>query len=545
MKSIYYIISAFTLLLTGCTDFLDRSPYNDLSGNTVWTSDANALMQLNGVYKQTKNGWSMQGYCYHFTCFGPDGYDYFRNSNIEMATATTRDGIFLAAYQDYYKVINAANDAIANLTDNPNITPKLRERMIGEARFLRGFSYFMLWQLYGGVIILDKPTQPIDTYLPRNTADQVRDFVIEDFKDAIERLPLEYSESEYGRITQGAAVAMLGRTYLYDQRWGDAATELHKLMEEPYKYDLVEDYTKLFDWKYERNTEYIYALSFIAQIGYGTAYDSWYGNRSSFINGESYSLGSHIPFETSTYADGSPIDLSTRPKRSNYRDEVSFGNDLIQWYANVINSPKKLDKRIGANMILPSATYYGKDSKYFKVYWPYEAHVNDDPQALGVTFNDFATYSWRKFVCVGDEGYWAYQGPTDIPLIRFADVLLMYAEAKNEELAAPTDDVYDALNRVRKRAGLNELSGLDKTAMRKAIRMERFHEFPGEGHLFFDVRRWRTAHTNDPVFGLNHDVYQFTGEKLFTRSFPEKFYLWPIPEAERDLNPKLDQNEGW
>jgi len=179
------------------------------------------------------------------------------------------------------------------------------------------------------------------------------------------------------------------------------------------------------------------------------------------------------------------------------------------------------------------------------VYWPYEAHVNDDPQALGVTFNDFATYSWRKFVCVGDEGYWAYQGPTDIPLIRFADVLLMYAEAKNEELAAPDDDIYDAVNRVRKRAGLNELSGLDKTAMRKAIRMERFHEFPGEGHLFFDVRRWRTAHTNDPVFGLNHDVYQFTGEKLFTRSFPEKFYLWPIPEAERDLNPKLDQNEGW
>ena len=212
MKSIYYIISAFTLLLTGCTDFLDRSPYNDLSGNTVWTSDANALMQLNGVYKQTKNGWSMQGYCYHFTCFGPDGYDYFRNSNIEMATATTRDGIFLAAYQDYYKVINAANDAIANLTDNPNITPKLRERMIGEARFLRGFSYFMLWQLYGGVIILDKPTQPIDTYLPRNTADQVRDFVIEDFKDAIERLPLEYSESEYGRITQGAADVLIFTT---------------------------------------------------------------------------------------------------------------------------------------------------------------------------------------------------------------------------------------------------------------------------------------------------------------------------------------------
>ena len=124
--------------------------------------------------------------------------------------------------------------------------------MIGEARFLRGFSYFILWQLYGGVIILDKPTQPSETYLPRNTADEVRDFVIEDFKDAIERLPLEYNDSENGRITKGAAVAMLGRTYLYDKRWKDAADELHKLMEEPYKYDLVEDYTKLFDWKYEK-----------------------------------------------------------------------------------------------------------------------------------------------------------------------------------------------------------------------------------------------------------------------------------------------------
>lgn len=102
-----------------------------------------------------------------------------------------------------------------------------------------------------------------------------------------------------------------------------------------------------------------------------------------------------------------------------------------------------------------------------------------------------------------------------------------------------------AVNRVRRRAGLKIWQDWIKKECVRLFVWNVSMNSPGEGHLFFDVRRWRTAHTNDPVFGLNHDVYQFTGEKLFTRSFPEKFYLWPIPEAERDLNTKLDQNEGW
>lgn len=338
---------------------------------------------------------------------------------------------------------------------------------------------------------------------------------------------------------------MLGKTYLYAEQWSNAATEFEKLTKSPFKYALFNEYNKLFDHKSENNSEYIYAVTFIAQLGYGTAYDSWYGNRSCYINGESYALGSHIPFETSTYKDGSTINLSSRPKKSNYSTEESFGDALIQWYADVISSPKQLDKRIGANLILPSALYFGNGNKYYKVYWPYESNLDKNPEPLKVTFNNFATYSWRKFVCEGDEGYWAYQGPTDIPLIRYADVLLMYAEAQNEALAAPDQSVYDAINDVRGRAGLDPVSSLSKENMRKAIRLERFHEFPGEGHLFFDVRRWKTAHTSDPVFGLNGTVYQFTGEKLFTRKFPEKFYKWPIPQAERDLNPNLTQNPGW
>src|SRR5690606_29565058 len=103
-------------------------------------------------------------------------------------------------------------------------------------------------------------------------------------------------------------------------------------------------------------------------------------------------------------------------------------------------------------------------------------------------------------------------GPTNLPVIRFADVLLMYAEAVNET-SGPTPGVYDAVDRVRERAGVEPLTtlkpGISKEEMRREIWLERFREFMYENVLFFDVRRWKVAHTDDPVFGLNHTEVDF------------------------------------
>jgi hypothetical protein len=88
-------------------------------------------------------------------------------------------------------------------------------------------------------------------------------------------------------------------------------------------------------------------------------------------------------------------------------------------------------------------------------------------------------------------------------------------------------------------------AGLTQEQMRRNIWLERLKEFPGEGILYFDVKRWRTAATTDPIFGLNHDELDFRGEKFYTKVFAEKNYLWPIPAQELDLNPKMDQNPGW
>ncbi|HLR38280.1 MAG TPA: RagB/SusD family nutrient uptake outer membrane protein, partial [Chitinophagaceae bacterium] len=239
---------------------------------------------------------------------------------------------------------------------------------------------------------------------------------------------------------------------------------------------------------------------------------------------------------------GSSIDMATMPNRENYSNEYEYGLDLISWYQK---SFKNADKRLNANVIMPGATFIGDENTVYKLYWPYAEHANDDPPAYRTNWSDQALFPWRKFVNVGEENQQRWDSPNDIPIIRYADILLMYAEAKNEA-EGPTAKAINAVNKVRQRAGIVGLSnGLSQEELRHHIRMERLRELPGEGHLYLDVRRWRTAHTNDPVFGLNNEVLDFRGKKIFKRVFNERQYLWPIPEQAIEINDKLEQNPGW
>ena len=196
---------------------------------------------------------------------------------------------------------------------------------------------------------------------------------------------------------------------------------------------------------------------------------------------------------------------------------------------------------------MPGGTYRGVNEITVKVYWPYAANVSATPPALRTTWTTVAVIPIRKFLTQGMESTInTSTGPTNFPLIRFADVLLMYAEALNEA-NGPTADVYKAVNRIRARAGVvNFPTGLTKDAMRREIWLERYRELMFETHLYFDVKRWKLAHTADPVFGLNRPELDFRLKPLFTRVFDQnRDYLWPIPGAEMDLNPQLTQNPGW
>jgi len=231
------------------------------------------------------------------------------------------------------------------------------------------------------------------------------------------------------------------------------------------------------------------------------------------------------------------------PREADYANEYDYGMDLIEWYQN---SFKDVDDRAHANVIIPGFTFLGNQNLTYTVYWPYAAHANDESPAYRIEFSSYALYSWRKMVMTGDDNLQRWDAPIDIPLIRYADVLLMYAEALNE-LNGSSSHIYDAINEVRNRAGVVDLeAGLSQDEIRRAIWKERLKELAGEGHLFFDVRRWRQAATDDPLFGLNHEILDFRGLPLsYKRVFTEKDYLWPIPQQEIDINNNLQQNPGW
>lgn len=541
MKKVLYIIFSIVILIGCDSNFLDTQPYDAVGSETIWTSDENAERGVNGIYNALKRPNAFGDFALKFGRLGPAGLNH-NGGSVVQGNSTSRDGIYLSSYENLYRIINYANDAISSLTENENVSKELADRLRGEAHFLRGLSYFYLWELYGGVIILDKPISPSETYLPRNTADEVKQLIINDFTNAIDLLPVTHPDADHGRATQGAAVAMLGKTYLYDEQWSKAAEQFSKLMTQPYNYQLLDEYGHLFDFKWEDNNEYIFALQYVMEPDLGSDYDMRYGGRSTNTAGWNTSIATWTLVNSYTKQDGTPIDMSTMPKLDDYPDDYELGLDLIPWYQATFEN---VDKRLHANVIMPGSTFVGNENEVYMVNWPYADHANDDPPAYRTNWSDQALFPWRKFVNVGEENQRRWDSPNDLPLIRYADVLLMYAEAKNEA-DGPSAEAINTVNQVRERAGVVGLPlGVSQSELRHYIRMERLRELPGEGHLYFDVRRWETAHTDDPVFGLNHDVLDFRGKKIFTRVFTEKNYLWPIPEEEMEINNNLEQNPGW
>src|SRR5690554_2794407 len=286
MKKVIIITGMITAILAGCQqDFLDRTPYDAISSQNAWISDNNAIMAINGIYRTLLHDNVFGGFFYFYSNLGPDGYGFFRDESIQRGLSTNRHGLYQGTYTMLYRVIKYSNDAVHNLQDNPNISSDLANRLLGEVKFFRGISYFYLWQLYGGVIILDEPVEPSETYLSRVSTDEVRNFIISDFVDAAERLPDGYSGADVGRVTKGAALTMLGKTYLYDEQWEKAAEQFARVVNE-FNYDLVEDYSQLFTAENENNSEIIFSIQCVMEPGLGSSYDMWYGGRSIRTSGQ-------------------------------------------------------------------------------------------------------------------------------------------------------------------------------------------------------------------------------------------------------------------
>ncbi|MFT4032595.1 MAG: RagB/SusD family nutrient uptake outer membrane protein [Siphonobacter sp.] len=579
MKKIFIFA---TLLLCGCREnVLDTSPYDSVSSATMWATDNLTDLGVTGVYNALRININTSGASgnelYHLDRFGVGSQGRDADALL-MGTITTSSSLFSDNYKQLFEGINRANDAITNIPlKSPSATEK-KARLVAECKFLRAYYYHRLNQLYKGVPLFLEPITTENAKRARSTEAEIWNAVIQDLTDAINEpnLPDKYAKGNalYGHVTKGAAYALRGKVYMYLQKWAEAAADFSKVKDAGYS--LFSDYITLFKQANEQCDEMIFSIQNIAVSGYGSTTQFFCGTRSSYGSCWNTYLISPNVVDLYENADGSPFNWDTViPGYSSMtpaQREVFFlrdnlttaeitaatnrGADMSKYLPSgneerILKAYANRDPRLAANVITPYSTYLGTYNSLNATVtsrWPYrsEAATGGD---LRTDTQSYFYYLHRKFVYEGiSETVNRAYGPTDFPIIRYADVLLMWAEALNEQ--GNTADAIDLVNQVRARAKVGLLNASAATTvssqadLRERIRDERRREFVNEGINFFDEMRWKTW--KDKVFYSGAGIKQVWGANVQTYSWKGDYiYTWPIPQTEIEMNSLLTQNEGW
>lgn len=514
------LVMCVGLASAACDDsFLTTLPPDQLSDEVFWQEERDAVLSVNAIYPflygwevmefdaASDNAWAHKSF---------DDWYLIGNGTVDAGNGTVA-GIF----NDSYRAIRRANELLANIDRIENMNADLNQRIKGEARFHRAYHYNLLANLFGDVpLILDPISISESQELTRTPRSQVIDQVLQDLDVAASALPITYPAAETGRATRGAAFALKARAALWDSRWQVAADAAAEVMKPEYGYSLHPNYTDLFRYAGEDSDEHILVDRHMSGQRSHGAFTS-YGPRS--LQGGSDVVPLRSLVDSYRMSDGLPIDQSPL-----YDEDDPYANRDLRMYGT---------------LLYPGAEFAGE------IY----NSLPDSPTADRVKndFNATATgYQQIKYVDPEDFQDNRSNSGIDFILIRYADVLLMYAEAK-VELGQIDQTVYDAINQVRDRAGLPDLTGPhSQDALREIVRQERRVELALEGLRMFDLRRWRIAEQVMPGRSYGIDFINASGQVetvLGDQRFfdPARDYLWPIPLKELDLISGITQNPGY
>ncbi|WDF69326.1 RagB/SusD family nutrient uptake outer membrane protein [Sphingobacterium oryzagri] len=565
----FFMALALFCMISCEKGLLDTLPRTQVLTANMWNTDNLTDQGVNGVYQALKLGQTLYKYDQYVTLQPRD------NQVLLNGTATSSSGIFSSEWQSLYEGVHTANNAIWGITNVSPSAVEKKQRYLAEVKFLRAFFYYRLNQLYKGVPIYLEPIAWDNVLHSRNTEQEVWDQILTDLNECIAEatLPDRYNagNANYGRVTKSAAYALRGKVYMYLQRWQDAITDFQAVQN--LGHTLFPNYANLFKGSNEQSPEVIFSIQNMALVGYGSDYQFVFGSRSAFgsnwntilvhpdavdryenIDGTAFRWESIFPgYNNMSAAQREVFFLRDNLTAAERASATNRGADMSR-YLPVGNEARlqqafvNRDPRLASNVILPFSTFIGNNAgvdQRFTMRWPYRAE-------FGTTF-DLRTdipakffYLPRKFVYEGanpgipDRSNGAY----DYIVIRFADILLLWAEALNE-LPGRTSEAIAKVNEVRARAGVATLAvSSDQVATRQRIRDERRRELICEGVIFFDEMRWKTwketsFYTRNgikEVFGRLDAPYSWVGDHLYT---------WPIPRTEIQRNPNLQQNEGW
>ncbi len=585
MKKTILLYTLAAAMLGSCKkDLLDTVPYDQLASENMWTSDNLTDLGVTGIYNALRLGQNTG------SASGLELYQYDRFSftgqtrdatSMMQGTILPSDGLFSANWQNFYEGVIRANDAIFNIPLKSPSTPEKKSRLIAESKFLRAYFYFRLNQVWKGVPVYLEPVAYNEFTKPRETEQAVWEVVIKDLTDAINEpnLPNKYNKgsASFGRVTKSAAYALRGKTYLYMGKWAEAAADFQKVKD--LGHSLFANYTQLFKEANEQSDEMIFTIQNMGVTGLGSTTQFFCGTRSSFGSCWNTYLVSPNLVDLYENADGSRFSWDdvipgyssmTPTARQVYflRDNLTTaernaaagrGADMSKYLptgneARIRKAYESRDPRLAANVITPYSNYngvLGAAPSTVTNRFPYRTE-NAPTLDLRTDTQAFFYYLYRKFVYEGNTELLNRSfGPIDFPIIRYADVLLMWAEALNEQgLVA---EAISKVNEVRARAGMPALQQSDpakgtyvagQSNCRERIRNERRVEFPNEGINYFDELRWQTW--KESTFKAGSGVQQVWGQNTVPYSWRGDYmYTWPIPQVEIQRNPSLTQNPGW
>ncbi|MDL2221847.1 RagB/SusD family nutrient uptake outer membrane protein [Parabacteroides sp. OttesenSCG-928-N08] len=536
-KILKYFTGAICLavaMLTSCND-LDLAPTNKFTELTYWTSTEKASAVLNMAYSQ------MFGANYFFSNerLTDNLYEGRGNSDEKLMTsgqATSALGRFSSEWADCYRGIKTCHVLLANIDIVPDMDEQLRERMKAEARYIRASLFFRLACHYGDVPLFDYDISSDDAnVIARSSKDEVISFVRQELNDIVNTIPSkeQYADKDKGRITKAAVMTLLARTYLYENSWSNVASICEDIMNGKYgQYALFSSYSGLFLPQNEYNEEVI------LDLGYAITFRTW---------GEYYDA---IPLSVGGRING------FAPTQELVNDYIMKNGKAITEAGSGYNEEDPYinrDPRFEATIVYHGYKWVKGDKSesiiYIKPGTGKEAGASNLDEYAGPGQNSTGTgYYLRKYF--DPEAPDGMAAGLNLILMRYADILLMYAEAKHE-MGQMNEDVWDKTIRpIRARAGFSDASALNYPGsdnMQNIIRRERRCELALEGLRLFDIRRWKIG---DKVLNVTPTGAKFAAEnteyiKLDPRKFTERDYLFAIPQSQRDINPNLTQNTGY
>jgi hypothetical protein len=506
-----HILKIFALLIfmtnISCED-LSLVPLNSVPPSTFYANKNNLNAGLYGIYDALQSG-ALFGDPLRLAALSDNGISDFNSAPDVTAFAAGEQvevtGSFQGIYQGSYVLIQRANLLLDNVDGVVGVTTSELTIIKAEARALRALAYMKLVYLYGDVpFMTNSVTRDEALEISRTDRNSVVDFILTEFAEAAS--DLNTSAAADGRLTKQAVLGFRAKVMLYEARmgnqsWADASTAItaavtaadtggHGLVDSD---SPASDYQSLFTEAGQGNSEFIFSVK-------NNSTDLGVSNEESY----SWQAGRLIVYvhqnlaDAYDYADGSDYNLT---------DNTYVGRD----------------PRLSVNIMHEGLTFNGM------IYDGTDGGDFVGRNSIGTATNLFI----QKFVTT-DFSTSFNTGTLDIPVLRYADLLLMQAEALNETGA----DGHIALNLVRNRAGLPALSGLSQSNLRDEIIHERRVELAFEGQRWFDLI----------TLGIADNVINSIVEERvdIIRGFtPNRNELIPIPQTEIGLNPNLVQNPGY